>query len=1425
MSPPTTRSAAKMTTNADLANTLADILTAVQNNNADTAANTANINALAVISANLAVSLNNRNTVNLPIDLSTTFDGSSNTTIAREWLRTWKSNISLHTLSDESALQIARRTLTGAAKSWIIRKWDELKTINAFEESFRKSFLPEVDSVELTRLMLERDQRVGEDVMNYIHDKVMLLEPLKLQLRDVRKYIARGCRWSAMASHLLSVPANDVDELISEARIFVNCHPPSPKPNRSTAAINNPPTSNQIAAKVQPSRFTTPTNSTAVSAPITKTAESKGTERPAATAEKPTCYNCFKQGHVSKYCTEPRRIPKCTACNQMGHVRSKCPTAAPATESSDTRTANTPSTAMSVTETEPPPNDTFVTEASLQKYQRTVLIGDTPVNAQIDPGSCDCLITATCAIQSRLNFQPSAKVFRGLGAAADTKAIGTATVPVQIDGITIEVPVHIVPDNTLPVPLLIGRPWTDHPSIVYARIGQHFRFLEVGEFTARQLADMVKNIRNDDVCSTETTEAEGTVMRIQNVECISTSTELWQPFTLSELNINEELDPAHRQCFLDLANKYRHAFATNLTEIGCTDLVTMEITENPGSTPRAQPPYRTTAEQSKKLDELVAEYEEANIVTPCNSPYAAPALLVDKKTNEKRMVIDYRRMNDQTVDIQFPMPYADDILVQLQPAEYYVLLDLYSGYLQVKMSPTSSDKTAFVIPSGQFKFLRMPPGLKNAPAIFQSLMNKILRRLPRGIALCYMDDIIIFAATLKELLRRLELVLTALLAAGLTCRVSKCEFGKTKIEYLGFEIEHGQIRPGTRKTRTIAEFPQPRDEHEVRRFLGLTGFFRRFVKNYAIIAAPLSALLKKGAQYIWTNAQTNAFETLKQKLTTSPVLHLFDNTAPTEIHTDASAIGIAGMLIQNGHLVYAVSKHCTAAESTYHSSRLELLAIVWTISRLRQFLLGIRFVIYTDCQCLLYLNKAKVGNGQLARWAVLLSEYNCEFRHRPGTAMAHVDAISRAPAPNAEPTESIEEEIMSQSSSVVLVVNAVDKIRTFQAEDDEIKNLIRLVNSNGGRDPEYVVEDGLLYRKTPDGGKLFVLPKCMRKAMAIKFHDLMGHYSVEKVIAAISARYWFAGMRQYIRTHIRRCFSCATVKGPSGKTAGHLQPIPPAEVPFHTVHVDHLGPLVTSSQGYRHVMVVVDSCTRYVELYASDSTTAAEVVERFEKFALRFGYPRHIVSDRGTAFTAAAFEQWCADHGIQHTLVSTRHPRGNGLVERVNRVIVPQISIYAQQPDNSDWPQHLPLIRRNINAAVNRSLGKSPFEMLYGFQPNFVDAEMAAIQPPQSRPEPQAVRQEARINLINSQSDMKRTFDRRHCVGETLDVGQIVFAKDAASDKLSPKFRGPLVVVKRIATDTYRCQSLNTEGVILDTNFHISALRLLPLKQLAAGRA
>lgn len=344
------------------------------------------------------------------------------------------------------------------------------------------------------------------------------------------------------------------------------------------------------------------------------------------------------------------------------------------------------------------------------------------------------------------------------------------------------------------------------------------------------------------------------------------------------------LDEKEQRKLMSLLQEYRDCFSQNYSDLGCIrtgDEMDIQLTEDKPFTFR---PYRMSYSEKEKVKTMLEELLDSGIIRESQSNYCSPLLLVKKKDGTDRMCIDYRKLNKLTVKDKYPLPRIDDQLDRLQGSKFFTSLDMKSGYHQIPIKESSKRFTAFVTPEGCFEFNRVPFGLTNAPAVFQRVINKVLAAA-KSIAAIYLDDVLIHSKTTEEGLNHLKLVLNLFREAGLTLNLDKCTFLMTNIAYLGFEINSYGIKPGEAKTLAVKEFKPPTNIHEVRQYLGLTGYFRQFIKNYALIAKALTAKIKKDQKWTWDGKAQDAFEKLKEALITRPVLALYNPTFQTEVVT------------------------------------------------------------------------------------------------------------------------------------------------------------------------------------------------------------------------------------------------------------------------------------------------------------------------------------------------------------------------------------------------------------------------------------------------------------------------------------------------------------------------------------------------------------
>lgn len=320
----------------------------------------------------------------------------------------------------------------------------------------------------------------------------------------------------------------------------------------------------------------------------------------------------------------------------------------------------------------------------------------------------------------------------------------------------------------------------------------------------------------------------------------------------------------------------------NRWELGRTSLAEMEI-ELERNDPVVYQPYKVPYAKRNVLTSIIEELLDCGVIKESQSNFASPVILVKKKNGEDRMCVDYRGLNKITKKVKFPLPLIEEQLNELVGYKYFIVLDLASGYYQIPIKPEHTHFTAFITPDGLFEFVTVPFGLVNAPSIFQRMMNAIARKMKPCSIICYMDDVVIPCNTIQEGMSKLEKFLQLLLQENLTLNLKKCYFFKTEIEYLGHVIKNNTIQPGKAKTTAVENFQTPSNEHEIRQFIGLTSYFRKFIRNFSLIALPLTKLTKKDCVFEWSEPQQKACDELKSCLSRRPVLELYDPTAKHEL--------------------------------------------------------------------------------------------------------------------------------------------------------------------------------------------------------------------------------------------------------------------------------------------------------------------------------------------------------------------------------------------------------------------------------------------------------------------------------------------------------------------------------------------------------------
>lgn len=856
--------------------------------------------------------------------------------------------------------------------------------------------------------------------------------------------------------------------------------------------------------------------------------------------------------------------------------------------------------------------------------------------------------------------------------------------------------------------------------------------------------------------------------------------------------------------------------------------------------PVAVPPHRLSPTKREILKIKLEEMLNDGIVEECESPYAAPVVLVQKKTGDFRVCIDYRGLNAITVPDRYPLPRIEDLLHSAVRTSFMSTLDLRSGYWQVAVRESDRDKTAFVTPFGTYRFLRMPFGLRCAGATFQRLMDKFRAGLSTVTILVYLDDIIVLSDTFEKHLSDLAAVFLRLRQFRLHANRDKCMFACNKVKYLGHLITPSGISADPGKVDAIAGMKPPRDLKQLRGFLQTCSWFRRFVPDFAAVAKPLTDLTKKDISWIWTEAQDAAFKRLKEALVTAPILRQADPTLPYILRTDASAYAIGACLLQGEgqeeRPVEYASRLLTKAESNYSTTEREALAVVYAVKKFRGYVDGCPIRIATDHQPLRWLMSLKAPSGRLARWALELQEYDLLIEYTPGRCNFLADMLSRPPI------EKIDTEACEVSSiSITLPTKSPHETREEQQHDPEVKKIMDCledpqdaVDFKRWTERGYIMHQGVLYRYGPDNDSddpQLVIPRGQISEILRECHDspLAGHYGADRTLSTIARRYYWTTMRRDVAQHVRKCLECNRYKPNNMKPAGLIQ-TPPLSQRFEVISIDLFGPLPRTSDGLKWVFVVEDVATKWTELFGLSAATAVACARiLIDEIILRYGTPRRVISDNALQFVSAVMQQVASVLGFQQTLIPVYHPEANP-AERKNRDLKVRLAIMVEE-QQSEWANALPAIRFAMNTAKNSSTGFSPAMLCFGREirsPGEVQRDLRTIVENEHfateiTPYLRLIAtnmQCAKENHELAQDRAKRYGDLRRSRAEVFTVGDKVWVEshpisDATkgfSAKLAPKRDGPYVIASQLTPSTYRIASVQHPRDIVG-HYHSSALR------------
>ncbi|MEO0683466.1 MAG: reverse transcriptase domain-containing protein [Cyanobacteria bacterium J06649_11] len=892
-----------------------------------------------------------------------------------------------------------------------------------------------------------------------------------------------------------------------------------------------------------------------------------------------------------------------------------------------------------------------------------------------------------------------------------------------------------------------------------------------------------------------------------------------------DVKINPNLTEQQKEQIERIIQENKSTFANTFQDLGTTPLVKHIIHTGDAAAIR-QKPYRVSPKQRQMIDKELDKMIEKGLVRKSTSPWASPVVLVPKSNGQTRMCFDYRAVNKVTVTDSHPLPRIDDLLDNLKDAKYFSKIDLKSGFWQIPMEESSIPKTAFTTHRGLYECIIMPFGLKNSPSTFERVIEHVFTEELWNFILVYLDDIIIYSQTFEEHLQHIQAALQKLGKASLKANPEKCDFGEIEIAFLGHVITTEGIKPNKENSKLVREFPPPKNPKQVRSYLGLCSYYRRFIKNFSSIAAPLYHLTKIGVKFDWNKECQESFNTLKERLVAEPIMALPDFNKRFHLQTDASNTGIGYTLSQfyekdEKAIIYG-GRVLSLREQSMSPTEKEALAIVVAVKKLHPYLHGRQFTIWTDHKPLNYILNAKDPTGKLTRWALTLQAYDFVIEYRKGINNGNADGISRIPwselqsEAKREPKQSVQETILAITEDPF----NKEEIRRLQEADPELQP--KIIYLKEGTLPEvakeekktlrgiedYLLDEDILYHiyspktTTAEGlWKQLVIPKKFRAEIMRQNHDepQAAHFGFNKTADKIRRRYFWPGMLVDIQNWINTCIICQQDKGTLTQKAP-LFPIATGE-PWEQLHCDVVGPFPVTESGNRYVIVFIERLTAWPEAFSVPSTETHIIAELLlQEVIFRFGVPRYFITDQGSNFLSKLMTEVCSLLQIKKIHTSPYHPQSNGIVERLNGTLVKGISHFVASRQN-DWDMYLPAVLFAYRTSINASRKESPYFLNFGreatlptdlnfspgkkMSPTIEDHRVRIVK------QVQLAQQLARDNLKKAQRKNKDLYDQNASKSKFKEGDEVWLHNKARKKGLSPKLMakwiGPYRITKKIS--------------------------------------
>lgn len=973
----------------------------------------------------------------------------------------------------------------------------------------------------------------------------------------------------------------------------------------------------------------------------------------------------------------------------------------------------------------------------------TVQIGTKTMQAVFDSGA-ECSIMRE-SIAASLPGQRSEAVncLKGIGRFPVFSLVKLTTICI-IDAITIELQFYVLPDNEMSNDILIGM-----------------------------------SLIHDTNLSMIITPNGTKLIHQHSINEVSRNNAIFETLDC-DLTNEQEIGQLRK-----LLNKYEHLFIRGYPQ---TRVNTGELEirlKNPDKYVERRP-YRLSPVEREKVQTIIRELLDHNIIRESKSPYSSPIILVKKKNGEDRLCVDFRELNANTLRDHYPLPLISDQIDQLANGKYFTSLDMAAGFHQIPIAENSIEKTAFVTPDGLYEYITMPFGLCNAVSVYQRCINRALG----SIAQVYVDDVLSKCSDFTEGISNLERILIALQNAGFSINADKCKFFKTTIEYLGNVVSNGQVQPSPKKVEALVKAPVPKTAKQVRQFNGLAGYFRKFIPDFSRIMVPLYELTKQGAKWEWNDRHENARSRVIQCLSSAPALTLFQEEAPILLYTDASSLGFGAVLVQvidgRQRAVAFMSMRTTDAESRYHSYELETLAVVRAIKHFRQYLYGRKFTVITDCNALKASKHKKDLLPRIHRWWAFLQNYEFEVEYRKGERLQHADFFSR------NPSELI----------INVITRDLDWLKIEQRRDETLRLMMDSLSENNPVEG-YILENDVLKKFVPNptfGEQLcIVVPKSFQWSIINSYHTALKHPGWEKTLQKIKETYWFDKMSSIVRKFVDNCIVCKTSKGTSGAIQAELHPIQKPTAAFQVLHMDITGKLGTPNE-QQYVIVTIDAFTKYVLFYHATNKDQHSTLAALKKAVHLFGAPVQIIVDGGREFFGE-FKNYCDHFGINIHTIAPGISRANGQVERVMATLKNAL-VMIKNYETETWHTTLEELQLAMNCTPHRVTGVAPLTLITQRKHCVPPELLNIVNIDEQTVDIEALTQHVTQRMTHTAEQDRQRFNQRKAKIHHFQRGDYVLIKNNPRNQtsLDLKFSEPYEIFRILENDRYLVKRVVGKG-------------------------